>query len=588
MLSVLAPIIYTGILSPIITWNSILCIEILLTLISATVITPYIGSLITISITSIPILSALYYFVYKEQSNISLRNQNSPALAVFLMFTLNIIINSIILLILEDRESYKDFYEPLAIFILIYVIVSLISLISFIVSSIDSLNIEKQFKKSWRNILSRTNRAYFIKNERISNLIYEDLHKSYESIFQSLEHTIKNKMGKVTSDEIKIYGRSLEKVMEGSPKKAFIKNPVIYPVKLYNINSNEYVLIYNSIIRNTGIILLKLNSNFKPEYNTLISILKSLEPNKVKGLYPGYFSGLKDIATNSLLLSDSANFNEMINLLESFFDSETNDKTLIGILMIYQALLKVSVQRNDISKITKLTYSLYFIREKNIESKIIKVSEIAQLITNNFPHLLGEVTEESELIQNLVKKESIDNKKRSAEADEIYPELSLFILFQTLFKAIELGNNASVGLLIKRISTDYTGDEISKLIRRFNKYKGDIKPAFKERAEFKEYNDLITDFSINQNSYDYCFQKLIFLIYGQQATIKREKLEFTKSYLSPVQAIDFTLFSINYLDYIYKKILEAGKDYGLLFVNDEEFMGNYLEYLKTELNHIPK
>src|SRR5699024_10911589 len=165
---------------------------------------------------------------------------------------------------------------------------------------------------------------------------------------------------------------------------------------------------------------------------------------------------------------------------------------------------------------------------------------------------------------------------------DIYEEISLYILFQGAIKSIELGNYGVTGLLVKRIATDFGAEAINEVFEKFLETQGEIKNLYQMFKDEFSYNDLITNFSFNKNkrAFDYCVQKFIFLLLGQEILITYKNLNSTKFYQSARTVIDLKHFSIDYLDYIVSKIKAVGKSYGLVYLEIDGFVDELSTFIK--------
>jgi len=149
---------------------------------------------------------------------------------------------------------------------------------------------------------------------------------------------------------------------------------------------------------------------------------------------------------------------------------------------------------------------------------------------------------------------------------------SIFILLQSLLKSIELTHYKSTGFLIKFLITSYDSDTFNKVFNDF------YSSPYENRYLLKKdlYKDIDEDFHMNENVKDYVLLKLFILVYAQQKYVIKNSVDFWEF---PTELLDISLVSDrNYLDYMFKKLERAKKEYGLMFLEDDEFM----EELKTE------
>lgn len=295
-------------------------------------------------------------------------------------------------------------------------------------------------------------------------------------------------------------------------------------------------------------------------------------------MYPVYFQELKSIAIRSLQ-NNNIIFDETLSLLEEISESnlsnlkdsnavEHNISTnAIGVLLIYQSMLKVAIENNNVKRVTSITYSMDRFSAPKHKSE--------QYISNEY------VGKSSEAIQLSIF-DSLDKIKTPKSSDDNISKITLFILFQGALKSIEISSYGSTGQLIKRITTDFTGVKINEVFEEFNKSRGELKKAYKDFDNDYIYNDLITIFRFNERSYEYCNQRLLFLLMGQQYFIINEKISFTEFYKTQDVIIPITYFNLDYLQYISKKIREVGSKYGLVYIKDKCFIEKLVKLIKND------
>lgn len=513
--------------------------------------------------TSIPIISALYYFVYREQKNISLRDQHFVYLLLYFSISVSSIILSIILKVIKQDSSGQVFFmehEHKIIYSLILYSLAIIFLFLVIFSSLRGINLQYQLKKSRKNLSSKMEMAYYVKNPTIAKNIYPSIHNNFESIFQILDYTRTNKMDKLFKDELDEFSVLLQGIWEQSPGN--LSN--IYPKELMSKNEDDFRLLYSALVKNIGNLFLNVhNDNKLTEVETTLEILKSLEPNKVPELYPNYFKSIERIAINALNKNDIP-FEKILKFLESFSYLEKSENAIDninGVVLIYQSLLKFATMSNDVKKVTSITYSLHTIKN-SLEVSGSKETEVYKLF----------------MLSSLSK-----NPNMAHETEDFI----LFTLFQGLLKSIELGNYGVTGQLIKRITTDFKGGHINNIFKIFYESRGNLNNAYPRIIDTKidnnPFNDLITDYAFNQSSFDYCAQKLVFLLLGQECLIILDHISFTEFYRNSHSFIEFDYFKPEYLDYIAQKIINVGDDYGLIFIKKDNFVTDLAKYIKQNL-----
>ncbi|MCU5265839.1 hypothetical protein OB994_00100 [Bacillus cereus] len=143
---------------------------------------------------------------------------------------------------------------------------------------------------------------------------------------------------------------------------------------------------------------------------------------------------------------------------------------------------------------------------------------------------------------------------------------SIFILLQALLKSIELTHYKSTGFLVKFLITSYNSHIFNSVFSEFVSSPNENKYLLKKDL----YKDIDDDFHMNENVEDYVLLKLFILIYGQQKYVIKHSVDFWEL---PDELLDLSIVSKkNYLNYMFKKLEKAKKEYGLMFLEDEKFM----------------
>lgn len=530
---------------------------------------------------SIPVALAFSYFIYREQQSVSLRHKVFDLLFNYFVLTipglfLAIFIKFKIISIYFNEESINLSDDLFKVFFLIILIFLLIIILPRSINTLlKILSITNQIKLSIDNILINIKLLYNIKKSNIvSAYFFENTHDYLESIFQSFEYSLENKIDKIFSREFNRLSETLLKIMEDTP----FCETVIFSQQLIINHRNEFEKLYQSMVNNVGKLIFNLYySNKELEMRKAIQILKDIEPNKVSNLYPVYFQELESIAIRSLQNNDII-FDKTLSLLEEISESnlwefedsnkdESNTSTnAIGVLLIYQSMLKVAIENNDVKRVTSITYSMdRFSSPKHKSEEYIGNESVGKY---------------SEAIQLSIF-DSLDKIKVQISTDDILSEITLFILFQGALKSIEIGSYRSTGQLIKRITTDFEGEKINGVFNKFHSSRGELKKAYKDFDNDYTYNDLITNFRFNERSYEYCNQKLLFLLMGQQHFIINEKISFSEFFKGRHEIIPSMYFNLDYLQYIRKKIEQVGSKYGLVYIKDKDFIDELVEFIKN-------
>lgn len=531
---------------------------------------------------SIPILLAFSYFIYREQQSISLRNENFYFIFIYLTFTIPSLILSVLFILKLKAPTiflleYLNFSICTFLFILLLSLISFCLLIRIYFRLFRVLLIDHHSSESGDKIKKYIKALYFLeenKNTRISDYYFNKVHNLIESKFQTLEFLMKNKMDKIFHDELNKISDLLFIIMEDTPKDNGSSST--YAGRLTQKYNIQFKNLYNIIVKNISELIISSSKYYtKTESKKVLEIMREIEPNKVTELYPGYLQGIEELSIKTISINDNL-FEMVLSFLETMIGVPKNNKgdhynhhnidsIALGVLLIYQSLLKEAIEKNNVRLTTELTYS--------INKFVLEISKNNNLSLEN----------DYETLRRKMQK-SIESSLTSYMNQELFKEISLFILFQGALKSVELGNYNVTGLLIKRIPTDFDGEMINKVFEKFNENKGNIKKAYKLFDNEYEFNDLITNFNFNISSYDYCIQKLLFLLLGQELYIIEKNILFTKFSVNKnkLEFIPKEYFNKEYLDYIVTKISAVGNKYGLAFVNEELMIDKIISYIQPK------
>ncbi|MEH7460087.1 hypothetical protein V7183_23665, partial [Bacillus sp. JJ1127] len=242
-----------------------------------------------------------------------------------------------------------------------------------------------------------------------------------------------------------------------------------------------------------------------------------------------------------------------------------NDSQTEGILRTYISLIIKALEKNDVSSLSNLCYSLIRFITKDKESNLI------------LPENSDYSPEELAAIQ-LFSGNTGDNQNNSEHKLDI--STCIYIILQAISKSIELSLYKSTGFLVKFLVTSFEDHEVNSTFHKFscNHLKEEVtnKPVLNDNSL---YSVLENDFRINPKVSKYFLYKMTILILGQQKHIKKHNVSIWKI---PHNTIDVSFFDCSYLDYIFKKLRNSKDKYGLSYIQSEKFMNT----LYIELRHI--
>ncbi|HDR3313301.1 MULTISPECIES: hypothetical protein [Bacillus] len=550
---------------------------------------------------SLPATLTFYYFIYKEQKSISSNLAKGFPLWRYLSTTIiALILGSYILF---NKSYYSgnffsgDYFFPIVIWSVLMVL-SFLFFVRLIHKLLESLDIRLLFRHKRRKFKGEIRELYYTNVNSKDN--YEQLNTYLESIFQSFEYTLDKGLDKLFEHELQRWGAILSLIMDEAPRqKQHFTTTANRLFQKSDKSRKGFEEFYSLLLNKQGDLLFKLVAkNRLVKINDALEALKSLEPNKVKGLYPRFITSLDEMILKSYK-QKSLPIGRILDLLNSTmlsYLSEGDKKHLeeerdfniaktVAVIYIYKSILKEAVEADSVKDITSITYSLCGIfKEITADSQESEVKHepesngVAEGVNNNVLTAMQE---------HMNKAKSKSNYSEHGHIKKIV----LFILFQMALKAVELNHYKLVGQLVKRITTDFDALAIRNTFEEFRSSEGQMKKAsFLQEEELKEafspdssmISQMYTDILFNKQSLDYCMQKLAILIYAQQYYICIKHLTFTEYYKTchqPLSSINLAFLDKEYLDYTLGKIKQVGKGYGLLFVDEK----NFEEQMKIEI-----
>lgn len=507
---------------------------------------------------AIPALSALAYFIYREQRESSIKLTSIYSLGYFIVFSLLYSLSVQILPLMTrsiTEETFSIFIDFLHIGLLF---TTTILFISFIIYSIWLVNDDFQMKRASINIVKRLKNLKRSSNLFIIEYNYNYINQKLESVFQILQRSIK-----YNNNNFNRYFDKTSHLLES----IWTDSNEITISQVYNKDTKQFNNMYKIILNNLFRLLTTLHETDNDgNLKSIQSNLRHIVPFD-KQLNHAYFRTLKQIALytsegNSYFFHESLSFFEQQFLTK--VETNNNIDYQLGFLLIYQSLLKNNISKEDIENVTTITYSLQrIIFPKSNNQDDIHIDKDDMLYK----------MEKSVLINHPLK--SINSK----ESDDIL-NLSLFILFQATLKSIETGSYAITGQLIKRIVTDYTAKDIQYVFEDFYNKKGNLKIFTRKNDRLQSFNDLIEGFSFNINSYDYCIQKLVLLLLGQEAYTIENNIIFSNKSVNQYSLDFLNYLKTHYIQYVINKINNVGPAYGLLFLQDQNYLQGIIDIIE--------
>ncbi|OLS35621.1 hypothetical protein BTR22_14280 [Alkalihalophilus pseudofirmus] len=509
----------------------------------------------------LPVSVAFFYFTYREQSSISSKRQNGFILFIYILNTVTFLLTGALVdyLITDFYNTFGYWHLMTTNLIAMWLFqfsVSILSLLLTINVSLISINTTKLLSKNNEQFKMTLDKLYLtsVEKEKYIETYFIMLKDQLETSYQGLEYTLKNGLTSAFEESFKNWGESMTLLMEETPLNE--TNQLIYIKKIFDQNPKQTLQIYESLIKNqSALIMLLIQRNKTSDIKDAITALENLEPKKMPELYYYFYRGIEDFCIN-IYSQDKYPVDDLLKMINRLrYKSPDNDsiKDKFGSALLHQTLFKKAVENNDVRALTSITYSLSILI-KGDEKKANAPLSSSSTIRN--------------MMQSFIKKQLKHTVKDIRH-------VVLFCYFQALLKSIEIGSYSSTGILIKKLTTDFTGSEIKLMLNEFH-YNGYSLSQYllNEFNTIKENDDIMqldTNFSFNKQSVDYCLKKLYLLVYLQEKYIVANKLSFTEFYKKRHIFIDRNKFQIEYMNYIISKVENVGDKYGLRSVADADF-----------------
>jgi hypothetical protein len=526
----------------------------------------------------ISISMTLYFFTIRQRRNISISNLNVIIKNNFTSFLIIIIcvfygkFFSIISKSIND-EVFTSFtqYTKVVVWgiLFIFSLINAMSIVRFMLKSVNlgflleqmCNHISHTTKKLTYSIPNNEKNTWYIRFSNQSKIkIFEYLHDCIESQYQMLSLAINNNLGALYRRNYSQWKNFLTDFMQGYKKN---KISAAVPLeKLHDIDPIGFSDYYQSIVENhIALIITLLNNNKLIDAEKALETFFVLEPSHLhENLREIYISNLHELLLN-IYLNHDVGFRFALVGLEQFCNSDSL-KEKNGGLKIYQDLLFKAVERNDVNQISNLVYSM-----------------IKPLDDNQQTNSKNENLKKLLVFLRRYKKNNFIIK---------YQQSVIFIVLQVLLKSIELSKYSCTGFLIKFMVTNFYSEFPRRSIYlrdTFNYFTQSIR----EQIDDNPYIDingaqsrLPVSPNFNRSTMIYCLHKLSILLFGQQRYSETKKLTWRKNNnIFPKMPIDiaYALKDCLYIDYLIKKIEKAKDRYGMIYLDDVEFMNT----LKNEI-----
>ncbi|MBU8908463.1 hypothetical protein [Desertibacillus haloalkaliphilus] len=498
------------------------------------------------------------------------------------------------------------------------------------------LDLEKRF----RTISYLSNEDANTFNRNLIENYYSNIEYTIESIYQMLKMAVDKNMYKIYDEQFHSFRTLIKDLMENSRDPNQEENSIMFYIisedrdkyqELYSLVIKNYTSLVMFLINNHNLdfarTAIKHFNQLKPrnplseivtvtddkikqtndEYNEQVigvgkdnvigetnfdeNTVKQLE-NKYKHLLQIYLKSLGELAT-SICNNQTDGVPFLIEFLETSVSELENQQSFDGeiitfevkhIFLVYRTLILKVISKDDLNILTDASYSLTkgvtsaeqdLIRKqmKDINTSIRKLNS-----SKKIPRKAKEVL----LSINEKRKEQLENKfkvlrERSKEHGlEQYENISMLILFQCLFKSIEISHHKSTGFLVKFLVTNFDNE---KLVEYYHSFLSSTNPFESDVFSFEDnYTKGESSFNINKRTIKYCMKKMELLLLGQQIYIDESNLDF--DFLPDGNYITPHWVKKEELNYLKNKI-KSSKDLNMLWITDDKFLYSLERYFKN-------
>lgn len=522
--------------------------------------------------TLIPLSFTIYFFGYREQKDVAIslfkkqkNNLFNPYL-IFLALTLILFITTIYLTPdLSNPLSWKN------VFCFVIDISWLVCAITSYNKILNAINIRKTFDKSLSKIdkgfkeVDRIKKDYD-KNKKNSRRMARNIEKEVTEIsinaeiaFQILLSKKKYNLNNDFSYSIKI----LEKVLIA--KIARINNESSYFSFIVPFSGNEYKKLFS--ITQKGIIDLMdvaLGMNNPKDTRLLIDNFSSIRPSTFKidsdidlfwrvhakssiSLTTHFTQMYDDFYLSSFRIINKLykeNNNRAIFILRYLVKYNKHTFSENDLLTLIASLTNNSIENNDLKQLTDITNVLF----DYLEERKTTTGHTLQL-----------------------KNKRINAKVINSKIEHLFESNQRKIYrfsFLSIVKAIELGRYSCAGFLIKNTVKNFDQEMYIKEVFGILKNVDNIEPNLELSKNLTRL--LPINFTFSKASYEYCIFKSVLLLHYQQVYSNIVKI----NNIEEGKVIDIEkLFGskIDYLSYLNEKIEGLHKEYGLIFLEEENF-----------------
>ncbi|MGH1035742.1 hypothetical protein [Bacillus cereus] len=531
----------------------------------------------------VPLSIPFFYFIYREQKNVSESSlnlsENYLYLAYFLLTSVSTLwIGTYTIGLLSSEKliaSQLTFTHKYATYIgsfSILLIFSFLFLLKMTFSFFGSIKVEQALEKKIKKI--RFNYLMLTYCKFPTRFLYKRISYQIDSIYQMITYVCIKDLGKTAEMNLEEWFKNLHYILNSPRMNTF--DPMPKHDYLISKHSKNQLNLYNTILQNHISLIIKLIKDHKFKYgkksiNELLEYIPLQSPylsdanyNKhIEKMTSLYFINLNTLAL-FLFERNDISTHLLLDKIEKI-NYNLSDSQTEGILRTYISLIIKALEKNDVSSLSNLCYSLIRFITKDNESDL--------LISDSSTY----TPEELAAIQ-LFSGGLEDIQNNSEHTLDI--STCIYLILQAISKSMELSLHNCTGFLVKFLVTSFEDHQVESTFRKFSS--NYLREEVTNKTVLDDnplYFVLENDFRINPKVSKYFLYKLTVLILGQQKYIKKHNVNIWKI---PHSTIDVSFFDCEYLDYIFKKLRASKDKYGLSYMQSEKFMNT----LYIELRHI--
>lgn len=521
----------------------------------------------------LPLSLTFYTFTYREQKTVSesatSNNLNKIPIILFIetaIFTIiygmhlgyiinNSVINSKVwtgynyVVLNNNRDLLMTAYESGKI-----IVWSLLYLTSIYLGFITVINLLRNINIKWllNTTIKQTQKNFkrlplslpFPIFNKLRSKIYDNLILYIECIYQMLMLAVEKNMDHIYYH---YYPKWINTLLHFLDELVFLNNDktvsYLEPIKK---DPEKFTSMYRSILKNHINLITVLCKKHKiEEVHECIKTLFKLNPRE-KEINLVFLQTLYELC---VFLSENKSIG-LRPLLREFeiLSKEFENTERKGIVLIYEELLIKAVKSNDVKLLSSICYSL------------LRVAEDLETTNKNVGYMFR----------------SLEKKKNGIKQFSEIKSAAIYLLLQVTLKSIELSYYSCTGFLIKFLVTNFKSDIFNRIFITFARNDVDQNPFIKPIQRFSNYNGWF----FNEKTLQYCLKKMTILLYGQQKYAIQSKLNFG---FVPTNLLEIRVAKCSYLDYIFLKLKKADSKYGLLFLEDPDFMSELKEKIYLHL-----